>query len=257
MAGSTARGLALAVVLMASQQAFAGATLVSRHSMIHAARSGGVDQQQTADGFSTFANEVGDAEGPSAGLLSMAHQYSMTGILGASGIGLEGAFGEGQVRSRTTTIAGPAQAQSGFDITFTIDGRPFAYTIGGALGSVGNGTVSMQLVSLGETRSAAPLFISQTAANEGGAAGASREIDNSGFLAPGKYQFSVHADSKDVSGTGAESNAYYTFSLALNDTGGVGGSGTPVAVPLPAGVWGGLIMLVLISGKRALRRRAA
>ncbi len=246
------------MVLMSGQQALAGATLLSRHSMIHASRSGGVDQQQAVDGFNTFANEVGDADGPSAGLLSMAHQYSMPGVLGTGGAGLEGAFGEGQVRSRTTNTAGPAQAQSGFDITFTIDGRPASYTIGGALGSLGNGTVSMQLVPLGDTRSASPLFISQTAVNEGGPAGASREIDTGGFLAPGKYKFSVNADAKDVSGSGTESNAYYTFSFSLNDTGGVGGgNGTPVAVPLPAGVWGGLIMLGLIGGKRAIRRRAA
>ncbi|HYO08169.1 MAG TPA: hypothetical protein VER17_04295 [Tepidisphaeraceae bacterium] len=45
--------------------------------------------------------------------------------------------------------------------------------------------------------------------------------------------------------------------LALLDTGGGGGGGGGTVIPLPAGVWSGLVLLGALAGKAKLRRRGA
>src|SRR4051812_23883754 len=85
LAGSWLAALFAGVALLSSTPTFAGATLLTRHSSLHASRGGGLDQQRNFDGFDTFASEVGDPDGPSGGLMSMAHQFSSPGILGTSG----------------------------------------------------------------------------------------------------------------------------------------------------------------------------
>src|SRR5690349_5543355 len=121
LAGCFMAALFASVAVLSSTPTYAGATLLTRHSSLHASRGGGLDQQRSFDGFDTFASEVGDPDGPSGGLMSMAHQFSSPGILGTSGAGLEGTFGEGQVRSQTTNTGGQAQAHSIMDMTFSID----------------------------------------------------------------------------------------------------------------------------------------
>lgn len=90
-------------VLAAATAADAGTTLLSRQTGIYAAgdsglAGGGFNLSQSSSTFERFADQVGsDTEG--SGLTSVAHQYSVPSVLGASGIGLEGAFAEGQVKS--------------------------------------------------------------------------------------------------------------------------------------------------------------
>jgi hypothetical protein len=250
------RAVAAAIALLLSAQStFAGATLLSRDTVIHAS-GGAFDQQQAISHYDRFANQVGVESGFN-GLTALAHQNSEVGVDGFTGFNFSGAFGEGQVRTMAPT-GDRASAQSNMDLMFIVADRPMAYTIGGALGSSGTGSTLLELKMLDATQPG-PIVSISTARGEGGTAGASREVSESGFLAPGEYALRVHADTNDLTRTPNESNAYFTysFSLAEASVGGFGGGGTggPVAVPLPSAVAGGAVLLTLVAAAQIFRRR--
>lgn len=245
---------ALGCLALFPRHASAGAVLLARDTVIHSSGTG-FDQQQAISHFDRFADGVGIESGPN-GLVTMSNQNSAVGVQGLNGIGFSGGFGEGQVRSMAPG-GGSAAAQSNMDLIFMVSQAPSAYTIGGAMGSLGSGATLMELSQITTGQPIQTIFSSKTSAGEGGAAGASREISKSGFLAPGEYALHVHATSQDLTRNNSESNAYYTFSFSLSDAsvGGLGGgSGPPVAVPLPPAAAAGAALLALIAGRRISRR---
>ncbi|MDB5296525.1 MAG: hypothetical protein JWO31_2508, partial [Phycisphaerales bacterium] len=241
----------------------AGATLTSRATRISAdgipGDPGG--REATAGTFSRFAADVGTGGTPSDGVISLAHQYSAPGLLGASGAGLEGAFGEGEVRADVIDEqAGlPAVASSRMELNFRVEGGPVGYKVGAAVGATGGGTVSVLLAPAGEPDSpvARPVDVAVVGAGNGSDA-LGRTIDETGFLAPGDYVFRVSADAADAPEGDPEGRAYFTFNFQLTDTGGVGSpgggaGGPPTAIPLPsAGLTGGG-MLGLLAVRRLVR----
>jgi hypothetical protein len=243
-------------VCLSPRSASAGAVLLARDTAIHATGTS-FDQQQAVSHYDRFANEVGIESGPN-GLVTMSNQNSAVGVQGLSGVGFSGAFGEGQVRSMAPA-GGSAGGQSNMDLIFLVSQAPASYNIGAAMGSLGSGATLLELTQSNTGQPLQTIFSARTAAGEGGAAGASRELSQSGFLAPGEYALHVHASSQDVTRSSSESNAYYTFSFSLSDAsvGGLGGQGSggpPVAVPLPPAAAAGAGMLILLAGRRLARR---
>lgn len=241
--------------MAAARPAAAGVTLVSRDSDIRSAGGAGLDGHAEATGFDTLSDQVGNPDAPLAGRTAVAHQYSVVGRLGDSGAGLEGAFGEGQVRAQTASGAAAVAAVSGFDLTFKVDGVPSAFVFGGSLGAAGGGSAVVSLAPV--VASGTSIFDLAIAPNEGGAAGAAHELERSGFLAPGQYVLHVRADGQDPVGGGAESNAYYNFNFILASSGVGGDPGTgnpggnpPPAVPLPPAALAGAGMLGLLAARR-------
>jgi hypothetical protein len=261
----TAAAAAACVPLAAAQPAAAGVVLVTRQSDVRTTGGNGLDGLSQTTGFDTFAGGVGTPEAPAGGRAAYAHQYAVVGRLGDSGMGLEGAFAEGQVRAQTVPGAAATSAASGFDMTFRVDGVPTAYTIGGSLGAAGGGAAVVSLAPLVAGATGTPLFDLAVYPGDGGAGGSSRELDQAGFLAPGQYVLHVRADGRDLLGSDAESNAYYNFNLTLagagvgsgGGTGGgtAGGGDPPPAVPLPPAALTGGGVLGLMAGRKLLGRR--
>lgn len=259
------RGLLTAAVALGglcavSTDADAGVTLLSRNSSIRAIGDTGVagdgfDLSETTSQFSRFAERVG-TETAVQGVVAFAHQYSTPGILGETGVGLEGAFAEGQVKSGVAS-AGSSQAQSNLSLLFEVDEQDSAYNIGASIGATGIGAVRLELCPVVAGSMELPLFAVEVVQGEAGAAGIGKSLEQKGLLTPGQYMLQVNADAEDTPGEPTDAEAYFTFNFELSKAPGSGGvNQPPVAVPLPPAVLGGGALLASIVAVRLRRARA-
>lgn len=251
-------------VLAAATAADAGTTLLSRQTGIYAAgdsglAGGGFNLSQSSSTFERFADQVGsDTEG--SGLTSVAHQYSVPSVLGASGIGLEGAFAEGQVKSAVDGAAGEAHAQSMLELLFQVDSESAAFVMGATIGATGSGSVKVELSPVTAGTLELPVFAMSVDAKSAGNDGAGKSLDRQGLLSPGQYLMQVEAEADALPGASIPAEAYFTFNFQLSSVPGSVGSGgvlPPVAVPLPPAILGGGGLLALLGLARFIRNRVA
>lgn len=243
----------------------AGTTLLSRHSTITATGVPGdaAPDAEVDDTFGRFAGQVGTGDAAVDGVVCIAQQYSVPGVLGTSGAGLEAAFGEGQVRagvtgSPGTSPAGTAAARSGIELLFQVEGRPTTFAIGAAMGATGGAAVGIELTPVQDGRPADAVFSVAAAGKDAGPQGQGRAVEDDVFLEPGRYLLRVHADAVDPAGEEPGGSAYYNFNVRMTDAPDGWAGGPPAAVPLPPAVLGGGGMLGLLALRRlAGRRRAA
>jgi len=250
--------LAVAPLLAAPSETRAGVTLLSRSSTVHAAGDdgGAFDWSESTAEFDRFAEQVGTGELPDNGLVAIAHQYSVPGILGETGVGLEGAFAEGRVTSSSTADAA-AMAQSDLELRFDVDSLMCNYTVGAAVGASGNASVTVELMPLTGGTIEVPVF-AVTVDSGGG-----KLLDQTGVLSPGQYVLRVQADAEGLPNEPVEADAYFNLNLQLSavlsggGTGGGTGGSPPAAVPLPPAAALGGGMLGMLALARLKRRRAA
>lgn len=238
----------------------AGTTLLSRESVIRATgdtgTAGGFDLAENSTDFDRFADQVG-TDTPADGLVAIAHQYSVPNLLGESGVGLEGAFAEGQVKSANQSVNGSASSTSELELLFEVTDTLTQFEVGASLGTVGRGSVTLELTPANEGATDLPIFAVTIAPNEGGVAGMGKSVDEKGLLTPGQYLMRVEADAVGGADTQTPAEAYFTFSFQLSPSVGPvpGSEQPPAAVPLPPAVLGGGGMLAMLALSR-LRRRA-
>ena len=232
--------VAFVVIAAAAPAASAGPVLLARASDIRASGATAAGEYRLSNGSADFAafsdGLLSDAALPAR---SSAQQHSEP-RLDSAGV-LSGASAEGSARAAVDAAAADAfaDAETGFDLVFRVEGGPATFTFDGTLAASGDATSGVLLHPKDGT--AAPAVI------EIDVSGDSQAVRQSTVLEPGTYGLSVWAFAR---GTPQESTASYALSASLEE-----GEPGVVPMPLPAAVWAGIVGL---SGVAVLtyRRRA-
>ena len=220
------------VVLTAAPLAQAGTVLLSRESDLRASGASASGEYELSNGtadLEAFADSLVSDIGPDA--TSSAEQHSSPRF-GAGGA-LAGASADGAARAAVATdiIDAFSDAQTDFDLFFSVSDKPALFTLDATLAAGGDATAGVLLRRPRATGDEPVLAIDVSEET--------RAVRESAVLAPGTYGLSVWAFAR---GTPAESTASYAVSVALLDAEpGV----TPI--PLPAAVWAGAAGLSVVA----------
>lgn len=220
------------VVFAVAPQVRAGTVLLSRESDLRASGASASGEYELSNGtadLGEFADALVSDVGPVT--TSSARQHS-TPRFGAGGA-LAGASADGSARAAVAAdiIDAFSDAETDFDLFFSVSERPALFTLDATLAAGGDATAGVILRRPRDTGDEPVLAIDVSEET--------RAVRESALLAPGTYGLSVWAFAR---GTPAESTASYAVSVGLLDAEpGV----TPV--PLPAAVWGGAAGLSVVA----------